>query len=251
MESSRHIRKILVILECQRGLEWCRFCQAFTQCIRDDRGLSLEHWADLTREVTSCCELRLEEAAEAVRLNEEMYVSLGVGRPIFRYDRAQLTPRHPVYIAGVRRPLPGSRCAPIHRIVGDAYDNAMCETFLATLECELLGRRRFTSQAEARMAVFSYIRDGTIPPAAILASAIYPQSPMRCRCSRKPTRPKRQTVHRTGSTPDRLPTEKSGDAASPTVGRGKPRPTTANVMRLAVVGCGALTTASHRQQPLR
>ena len=97
MESSRHIRKILVILECQRGLEWCRFCQAFTQCIRHDRGLSLEHWADLTREVTSCCELRLEEAAEAVRLNEEMYVSLGVGRPIFRYDRAQLTLRHPVY----------------------------------------------------------------------------------------------------------------------------------------------------------
>jgi len=41
--------------------------------------------------------------------------------------------------------------------VGDAYDNAMCESFFATLECELLARRRFTSQAEARMAVFSYI----------------------------------------------------------------------------------------------
>ena len=27
--------------------------------------------------------------------------------------------------------------------VGDAYDNAMCESFFATLECELLERRRF------------------------------------------------------------------------------------------------------------
>ena len=41
--------------------------------------------------------------------------------------------------------------------VGDAYDNAMCESFFATLECELLDRRRFTTQAEARMAVFEFI----------------------------------------------------------------------------------------------
>ena len=56
----------------------------------------------------------------------------------------------------------GGRCReagvrPSMRSVGDAYDNAMCESFFATLECELLARRRFTSQAEARMAVFSYI----------------------------------------------------------------------------------------------
>ena len=41
--------------------------------------------------------------------------------------------------------------------VGDAYDNAMCESFFATLECELLARHRFTTQAEARMAVFEFI----------------------------------------------------------------------------------------------
>jgi putative transposase len=41
--------------------------------------------------------------------------------------------------------------------VGDAYDNAMCESFFATLECELLDRRRFKTQAEARMAVFAFI----------------------------------------------------------------------------------------------
>ena len=41
--------------------------------------------------------------------------------------------------------------------VGDAYDNALAESFFSTLEAELLNRRRFTSQSEARMGCFSYI----------------------------------------------------------------------------------------------
>ncbi len=41
--------------------------------------------------------------------------------------------------------------------VGDAYDNAMCESFFATLECELLDRRRFRTMAEARREVFCFI----------------------------------------------------------------------------------------------
>ena len=41
--------------------------------------------------------------------------------------------------------------------VGDAYDNAMCESFFATLECELLARHRFRTQLEARSAVFDFI----------------------------------------------------------------------------------------------
>jgi putative transposase len=41
--------------------------------------------------------------------------------------------------------------------VGDAYDNAMAESFFATLECELLARRRFKTQADARLAVFEFI----------------------------------------------------------------------------------------------
>ena len=41
--------------------------------------------------------------------------------------------------------------------VGDAYDNAMAESFFATLECELVDRRRFRTQTEARMAVFRFI----------------------------------------------------------------------------------------------
>ena len=41
--------------------------------------------------------------------------------------------------------------------VGDAYDNAMCESFFATLECELLTQCRFKTQVEARSGVFAFI----------------------------------------------------------------------------------------------
>jgi putative transposase len=41
--------------------------------------------------------------------------------------------------------------------IGDAYDNALCESFFATLECELLDRQRFATPAAARLAVFDYI----------------------------------------------------------------------------------------------
>jgi len=41
--------------------------------------------------------------------------------------------------------------------VGDAYDNALCESFFATLECELLDRSRFPTHADARLAVFDFI----------------------------------------------------------------------------------------------
>jgi hypothetical protein len=56
----------------------------------------------------------------------------------------------------------GKRCEqagvkPSMGSVGDCFDNAMCESFFATLECELLERRRFKTQVEARMAVFDFI----------------------------------------------------------------------------------------------
>ena len=56
----------------------------------------------------------------------------------------------------------GARCKeaavrPSTGSVGDAYDNAMCESFFATLERELVDRRRFRSHSEARMAVFQFI----------------------------------------------------------------------------------------------
>lgn len=41
--------------------------------------------------------------------------------------------------------------------VGDCYDNAMCESFFATLECELLDRHRFRRIRDAELAVFDFI----------------------------------------------------------------------------------------------
>ena len=56
----------------------------------------------------------------------------------------------------------GQRCReagvrPSMGSAGDAYDNAMCESFFATLECELLDRQRFKNQVEARLAIFEFI----------------------------------------------------------------------------------------------
>lgn len=41
--------------------------------------------------------------------------------------------------------------------VGDCYDNALCESFFATLECELLDREAFHTRSEARMSLFAYM----------------------------------------------------------------------------------------------
>lgn len=56
----------------------------------------------------------------------------------------------------------GQRCAklgvrPSMGSVGDAYDNAMAESFFASLECELIDRHSFQTKAEARLALFTYI----------------------------------------------------------------------------------------------
>jgi len=56
----------------------------------------------------------------------------------------------------------GKRCKemgvkPSMGSVGDAYDNAMAESFFATLECELIDRRSWPTKAEARMALFTWI----------------------------------------------------------------------------------------------
>jgi putative transposase len=56
----------------------------------------------------------------------------------------------------------GKRCReagvrPSMGSVGDCFDNALCESFFATLECELLDRETFRSPTEARRAVFVFI----------------------------------------------------------------------------------------------
>ena len=56
----------------------------------------------------------------------------------------------------------GNRCQemgvrPSMGTVGDAYDNAMVESFFATLECELIARHNWKTKTEARLAVFAWI----------------------------------------------------------------------------------------------
>ena len=69
--------------------------------------------------------------------------------------------------------------------VGDAYDNAMAESFFATLEAELLSRRRFASQTEAKMAYFSYI-EGRYNPARLHSGLGY-RSPVTYETDMQPT----------------------------------------------------------------
>ena len=56
----------------------------------------------------------------------------------------------------------GQRCKalgvrPSMGTVGDAYDNAMAESFFATLECELINRRVWQTKRDARMAIFTWL----------------------------------------------------------------------------------------------
>jgi putative transposase len=56
----------------------------------------------------------------------------------------------------------GKRCReagirPSMGSVGDCFDNAMCESFFATLECELIDRSTFRTHDDARQAIFDFI----------------------------------------------------------------------------------------------
>jgi len=76
----------------------------------------------------------------------------------------------------------GKRCedagvCPSMGSVGDCYDNAMCESFFATLECELIERETFDTKSEARLSVFEFI-EGWYNPDRLHSSLGY-QSPNR------------------------------------------------------------------------
>ena len=68
--------------------------------------------------------------------------------------------------------------------VGDAYDNALCESFFATLECELLDRRRFATRIQARLAVFDFLEGWYNPHRR--HSALDYESPMRYEFKHRP-----------------------------------------------------------------
>jgi putative transposase len=57
-------------------------------------------------------------------------------------------------------------------IVGDAYDNAMAESFFATLEREVLDRQRFKTQAEGQGEIFSWL-EGWYNPNRRHSSLVY------------------------------------------------------------------------------
>lgn len=99
-------------------------------------------WAMALRQdaalVTRALEMALEQRSTAGVIHHSdqgsQYTSLAFGERCRR--------------AGVR-PSMGS--------VGDCYDNAMAESFFATLETELLDRTRFSTPEEARRELFAFI----------------------------------------------------------------------------------------------
>lgn len=83
--------------------------------------------------------------------------------------------------AGTQRRRSAHRTKPARRSmgsVGGAYDNAMCEGFFAMLECDLPERRRFVSQAEAKMANLAFSEDRYHP--IRLHSLLGHRSPRAC-----------------------------------------------------------------------
>jgi putative transposase len=88
----------------------------------------------------------------------------------------------------------GERCKrmgvrPSMGSVGDAYDNAMAESFFASLECELIDRRSWQTKTEARLALFTYIEGWYNPRRR--HSALGYLSPMDFECKHASTSPPR------------------------------------------------------------
>ena len=84
--------------------------------------------------------------------------------------------------------------------VGDCYDNAMCESFFATLECERIDRRTYRTHAEARLDIFPVHRRMVQPPPTPQRHRTEITHQLR-KASSPTTRPKPGTVHWTGVTP--------------------------------------------------
>ena len=94
----------------------------------------------------------------------------------------------------------GNRCKemgvrPSMGTVGDAYDNAMAESFFASLECELIDRRTFKTRTEARMAVFTWI-EGWYNPRRRHSGLGY-RSPANYERAQRAERPAPQTAAQT------------------------------------------------------
>ncbi len=98
--------------------------------------------------------------AMATRLRTELMLdalemALGQRRPQDVIHHSDQGSQYTSIAFGLRCQAAGVR--PSTGSVGDAYDNAMAESFFATLECELLDRQRFSTPAEAEPVVFEWI----------------------------------------------------------------------------------------------
>src|SRR5262245_44225178 len=72
--------------------------------------------------------------------------------------------------------------------VGGVYDNAMCESFFATLECELLWRTRFRNPAAARLGIFEFIEGLVQPSPSALGPGLRLAHPIRTSGTNAPSR---------------------------------------------------------------
>ena len=86
---------------------------------------------------------------------EALNMALGQRRPAAVIHHSDQGSQYTALAFGQRCKEAGVR--PSMGSVGDCFDNAMCESFFATLECELLDRRHFKTQIEARTAIFEFI----------------------------------------------------------------------------------------------
>jgi putative transposase len=86
---------------------------------------------------------------------EALDMALGQRRPEGVIHHSDQGTQYTSVAFGLRCQAAGVR--PSMGSVGDAYDNAMAESFFATLECELLDRQRFATPAEAEPVVFEWI----------------------------------------------------------------------------------------------
>lgn len=110
--------------------------------------------------VLDACSRRIVGWAMATHLRTELVLdalnmAVGQRRPDGVIHHSDQGCQYTSIAFGLRCKQAGVR--PSMGSVGDCYDNAMCESFFATLECELLDRHRFRHQGAARMAIFEFI----------------------------------------------------------------------------------------------
>lgn len=109
----------------------------------------LDAWSRRVVGWSMATHLRTELVLEALNM------ALGQRRPTSVIHHSDQGTQYTSIAFGLRCREAGVR--PSMGSVGDCFDNAMCESFFATLECELLDRRKFKTQAEARLRVFEFL----------------------------------------------------------------------------------------------